>query len=163
MLSLITENPGSLSFCLKHLRSATNKYRAALIKAKHTFRAFTVSYSLSNPRQVWQTVNKLRHHEPPDAVPDYLHPSNLWNSFACFFSSNIQKVRINLQSNLNSASPYIPCTQIPSSFDVFCPATYVHVSELISESPDTHCDLDPIPSTLLKMYFCSSSHHNYYH
>ena len=36
-----------------------NKYHAALIKAKHTFHASAVSSSLSNPRKLWQTVNKL--------------------------------------------------------------------------------------------------------
>ena len=30
-----------------------------------------------------------------------------------------------------------------SSFDDFRPATFADVSKLISESPDTHCDLDP--------------------
>jgi hypothetical protein len=32
---------------------------------------------------------------------------------------------------------------IPLRFDVFRPATFADVSKLISESPDTHCDLDP--------------------
>jgi hypothetical protein len=54
---------------------------------------------------------------------------------------------------------------IPPRFDVFRPATFAEVSKLISESPDTHCDLDPILSTLLKM--CTSAlrslHHNNYH
>ena len=83
-----------------------------------------------------------------------LHPSNLLNSFACFFSSKIQTLHINFQSNLNSASPHTPCSQIPLRFDVFRPATFAEVCKLISESPDTHCDLDPIPCILLK---CNSA------
>jgi hypothetical protein len=39
---------------------------------------------------------------------------------------------------------------IPPRFDVFRPATSAEGSKLISESPDTHCDLDP--STLLKEF-----------
>jgi hypothetical protein len=31
----------------------------------------------------------------------------------------------------------------PLRFDVFRPATFADVSKLITESPDTHCDLDP--------------------
>ena len=138
------------AFDLKCLRSATNKYHAALIKAKRTFHASTVSSSMSNPRKLWKTVNKLLHREPPEAVPDSLYPSNLSNSFASFFSSKIHNLRINLCSNSNSASPHIPCPHIPPRFDVFRPATFAEVSKLINESPDTHCDLDPIPSTLLK-------------
>jgi hypothetical protein len=44
---------------------------------------------------------------------------------------------------------------IPPRFDVFRPATFAEVSKLISESSDTHCDLDPILSTLLKK--CTSA------
>ena len=46
-------------------------------------------------------------------------------------------------------------SHIPPRYDVFRPATFAEVSKLISESPDTHCDLDPIPSTLLKK--CTSA------
>ena len=53
-----------------HVLQQTSIMLHALIKAKHTFHASTVSYSLSNPRKLWQTVNKLLHREPPDAVPD---------------------------------------------------------------------------------------------
>jgi hypothetical protein len=132
-----------------------NKYHAALIKAKRTFHASTVSSSLSNPRKLWQTVNKLLHRKPSDVAPDSLQSSNLSNSFASFFSSKIHKLRINLRSNSNSTSPHIPCPHIPPRYDVFRPATFAEVSKLISESPDTHCDLDPIPSTLLKK--CTSA------
>jgi hypothetical protein len=67
-----------------------------------------------------------------------LHPSNLSNTFASFFLSKIHKLRINLRSNSNSATPHIPCPHIPPRFDVLCAATFAEVFKLISESPDTH-------------------------
>jgi hypothetical protein len=145
------------SFCLdlKRLRSATNRYHAAIIKAKRTCHASTVFSILSNHRKLWQTVNRLLHREPPNAIPDSLHPCNLPNSFASFFSSKIHKLHTNIQSNSNPASPHIPCPHIPPRLDFFRPATFAEVSKLVSESPDTHCDLDPMPSTLLKK--CTSA------
>jgi hypothetical protein len=120
----------------------------AIIKAKRTHHASIVSSTLSNPLKLWHTVNRLLHREAPDALPDSLHPSNMSNSFASFFSSKIHTLRINIQSNSNRAYPHIPCLHNPPRFDVFRPATFAEVSKLISESPDTHCDLDP--STLLR-------------
>ena len=138
------------AFDLQCLRSATNKYHAAIIKAKRTFHASTISSNLSNPRKLWHTVNKLLHRGPPNALPSNLHSSKLSNSFASFFSSKIHKIRIDLQSNSTPTSPHIPCPHTPPQFDVFRPASIDEISKLISQSPDTHCDLDPIPSTLLK-------------
>jgi hypothetical protein len=111
-------------FDLKRLRSATNRYHAAIVKAKRTYHASTVSSTVSNPRKLWQTVNRLLYRESPDAIPDSLHPSNLSNSFASFFSSKIHKLRTNIQSNSNPVSPHIPCPHIPPRLDVFRPATF---------------------------------------
>ena len=138
------------AFDLKCLRSATNKYHAAIIKAKRTFHASTISSSLSNRQKLWNTVNKLLHRGPPDALPDSLHSSKLSDSFASFFSSKIHKIHTDLLSNSASTSPHIPCPHVPPQFNVFRPASFDEISKLISESPDTHCELDPIPSTLLK-------------
>ena len=139
-----------LALILQCLRSAPNKYHAAIIKAKRTFHASTISSNLSNPRKLWHTVNKLLHRGPPNALPSNLHSSKLSNSFASFFSSKIHKIRIDLQSNSTPTSPHIPCPHTPPQFDVFRPASIDEISKLISQSPETHCDLDPIPSTLLK-------------
>jgi hypothetical protein len=103
---------------------------AAIIKAKRTYHASTVSSTVSNPCKLWQTVNRLLHREPPDAMPDSLHPSNLSNSFASFFSSKICKLRTNIQSISNPASPHIQCPHIPPRFDVFRPATSAEVYSL---------------------------------
>jgi hypothetical protein len=120
------------AFDLKHLCFATNRYHVAIIiKATRNFHASTVSSTLSNPCKLWQTVNKLLHREPPDAIPDSLQPSNLSNGFASFVSSKIHKLRIKIRSNLNTASPHIACPHIPPRFDVFRPVTFAEVSNLI--------------------------------
>jgi hypothetical protein len=97
------------AFDFKRLSCATNRYHAAIIKTKRTYHASTVSSTVSNPRKLWQTVNRLLHRESPDAKPDSLHPSNLSNCIASFFLSKILKPRTNIQSNSNHASPHIPC------------------------------------------------------
>ena len=43
-----------------------------------------------------------------------------------------------------------PFTPRPPCFSSFTPVTIDDVSSLLSQSPDTNCDLDPIPTSLLK-------------
>ena len=68
---------------------------------------------------------------------------------ACFFSSKIHKIHTNLLSHTCWTS-HIPCPHTPPKFDFFMPASVDEISKLIDESNDTYCDLDPIPSSLLK-------------
>jgi len=44
---------------LKNLRSATNHYHAAIIKAKRTYNSSLISSSSTNPRQLWKNINIL--------------------------------------------------------------------------------------------------------
>jgi len=46
---------------LKNLRSATNHYYAALIKAKRTYNYSLILSSSTNPRQLWKNINILLH------------------------------------------------------------------------------------------------------
>jgi hypothetical protein len=79
-----------------------------------------------------------------------LYPFILSNAFASVFSSKIHKLRITLRLNSSSASPHLPCPHTHPRFDVFRPATFAEVSQLISESRNSHCDLGLILSTPLK-------------
>lgn len=45
-----------------------------------------------------------------------------------------------------------PFTPRPPCFSSFTPVTIDDVSSLLSQSPDTNCDLDPIPTSLLKQF-----------
>jgi len=46
---------------LKNLCSATNHYHAAIIKAKRTYNSSLISFSSTNPRQLWKNINILLH------------------------------------------------------------------------------------------------------
>jgi hypothetical protein len=58
-----------------------------------------------------------------------LRPFICQNAFASFFSSRFTSFVLYLQSNTNSASPYILCPHIPPRFDVFHPATFAEISK----------------------------------
>jgi Reverse transcriptase (RNA-dependent DNA polymerase) len=137
---------------LKLLRSATNRYHAAVIKAKRNFNISLISSQVTNPRQLWKTVNKLLHRTLPLVLPSSL--SSLSQSFATFFSDKIHKVHTSLLRNHAHSSHHIPSPVTPPNFSSFTPVTMDEISKLVSDSPETNCDLNPIPTSLLKQ--CSS-------
>jgi len=70
----------------------------------------------------------------------------LCQSFANLLSDKIHKLHTSLLVNRISTSPHFP----PPNFSSFICVTTDEVSKLLSQSPDTNCDLDPIPKSLLK-------------
>ena len=72
-------------FDLKLLRSATNHYHAAIIKAKKLYNSSLISSNLHNPRKLWHTINHLLHKIAAPSLPSSDSLSSLPQSFATFF------------------------------------------------------------------------------
>jgi len=70
----------------KNLRSATNHYHAAIMKAKRTYNSSLISSSSTNLRQLWNNINILLHRSSLPALPSYDSLSLLSQSFAKFAS-----------------------------------------------------------------------------
>ena len=63
--------------------------------------------------------------------------------FANYFADNISKPHLNLQTNPSSTTAYF----LPSTAPVlhhFTPAIISEVSDLLSQSPNSHCSIDHI-------------------
>jgi Reverse transcriptase (RNA-dependent DNA polymerase)/Endonuclease-reverse transcriptase len=138
---------------LRILKSATNFYHAAIIKAKKLYNSSLISSHLSDPRRLWNSINKLLHRNIAPSLPSTIPVTSLPQSFADFFVNKILKLRSTFSSSSSYSEPHPSFT--PPDFSTFQPATYEEVSSLISHSSDTYCDLDPIPTSLLK--FCKSA------
>ena len=65
---------------LKLLRSATNHYHAAIIKAKKLYNSSLISSNLHNPRKLWHTINHLLHKIAAPSLPS----SDSLSSFTIF-------------------------------------------------------------------------------
>ena len=136
---------------LQILKSATNHYHRAIIKAKQIYNSSLISSNLTNPKKLWKTIDHLLHRKPPHSLPTTTPSAkSLSESFATFFSDKVQKLHTFISSTPNAASPHFPPQSQPPDFSFFHPATNEEISTLISNSPETSCDLDPIPTSLLK-------------
>ena len=120
---------------LKLLGSATNHYHAAVVKAKRNFNISLVSSQVTNPRQLWKTVNKLLHRTLPQVLPSSESLSLLSQSFATFFSDKIHKLHTRLLLNHACSSLHIPPPVPPPHFSSFAPVTMDEISKLLSDSP----------------------------
>ena len=135
---------------LKNFRTATNLYHASIIKAKRAYNSSLIASSITNPRLLWKNINTILHRSSLPALPTYDSLSSLSHSFAKFFSDKIHKLHTGLLFNHTSTSPHVPPPFTPPCFSSFIPVTIDDVSNLLSQSPNTNCDLDPIPTSLLK-------------
>ncbi len=135
---------------LKLFRTATNKYHSAIIHAKKLFNCSLISSSASNPRKLWNSINKLLHRKPVSQLPSNFDSESLPRMFATFFSNKVLKLHSALKSHNITTSPHIQPTNIPKNLTCFTPVTLDELSKLISQSSNTFCDLDPIPTSILK-------------
>ena len=94
----------------------------------------------------------MLHRTSSPVLPSYDSVGSLSQSFATFFSDKIHKLHTGLLSNHARTSPHIPPPFTPPNFSSFTAVTIDEVSKLLSQSPDTNCDLDPIPTSLLKQF-----------
>ena len=126
------------------------KKKKKIIKAKKLYNSTLLSSNLTNPKKLWNTINKLLHRIAKPSFPSSFHLDSLPQSFATFFSDKIHKLRTSILSGTTTSSPHLPPAYKPPELSIFHPATIAEVSALLSSSPDTSCDLDPIPTSLLK-------------
>jgi len=129
----------------KNLRSATNHYHAAIIKAKRTYNSYFISSSSTNPRILF-------HCSSLPALPSYDSLRLLCQSFANFFSDKINKFHTSLLIIRISTSPHCVPPFTTPNFSSFPCVTTDKVPKLLSQSSDTNCDVDPIRTSLLKQY-----------
>ena len=129
---------------LKLLRQATNFYHKSLLTAKRLYNSNLIAAQQTDSRKLWKTINSILHRDSKRSIP-----TATAEAFSSFFSDKITK----LQSDIppTATSPHSPDPpSLPASLTSFYPATTDEIVRLINSSPNKQCDLDPIPTNLLK-------------
>src|SRR5664279_1516338 len=139
------------SYHLMRLRQITNYYHHSVVLAKKAYNTAFVSDCKSQPRKLWQTTNSLLHRKPTSTLPTTLANMSLPDSFSSFFTEKISKLHSSLgSSGTQRSSSHTDPPYAPPILDCFTPVTEDEIVKLIRRSPDKQCDLDPIPTSLLK-------------
>ena len=83
-------------------------------------------------------------------LPPHASEKSLGNQFATYFSEKIKNIRDSFQSNDNVTDDLVCPPQSPGSFSQFSPVSSETILKFIMKSPRKSCQLDPIPTFLLK-------------
>ena len=118
-------------------------------KAKSHYYENMVSTNSATPKQLWECINKILHRRPAPSLPTRASIKSLCNSFSSHFKDKISVI----QSTFTGHTPHTVHADFPQlNFQLasFEPATTTEVRKIIMSSPSKSCDLDPIPTILLK-------------
>ena len=107
-----------------------------------------------NQKQVYNIINRLLHRTNKQILPQRDSLSNLCDEFADFFADKIVKIREELERNLlnmNLANTNVSAdTHNVTVFDTFKMVTEEEVEELVISTANKSCELDILPTWLLK-------------
>ena len=137
-------------FDLKLLRSSTNRYHKFIAAVKKSFYAALVQSSSSKPRALWKTINNILHRTANHFLPTSTPLAALPQLFATYFSDKISKLHFKPTNQPSSTSAHSLPSSPPPLLHYFTPATLLEIDNLLSQSYDSYCDLDPVPTTVRK-------------
>ena len=99
-------------------------------------------------QELYRVRNELFGNKHQPVYPSNITRPQLPAAFLTFFRAKVENIRGSLEPTLNPSSTELPFTGMP--FDKFREVTEQDVAEIILKSPTKSCDLDPLPTYLLK-------------
>ena len=129
-------------------RAAINHYNFLLEKSKCNHYSNIVAENQGNPKALWNCFKKILHRSSVAVLPDYTNKTDLANTFCKFFYDKILKIRSTLQSSIPSSVTRPNSTK--NTLSSFKPVSEEELLKILKSSPSKSCDLDPIPTSLVK-------------
>ena len=135
---------------MSHLRTATCLYHKSLLAAKKLYHSNLIKEHREQPRLLWKTINSILHRKSPKSVPSAgTTGMSIAQSFASFFADKITKLHASIPPSTAPLAAQIP-PSVPLPLTAFRAVTNDEICRLIQSAPDKQCEIDPIPTSLLK-------------
>ena len=119
-----------------------------MTKAKNAYYTSLIAENENKPHRLWNSINKILHRQPCHTLPENGNINTLCELFSDYFVKKIKLIRDGFHPHPSSENEENP--HIISPLVAFTPASEAEVTRLILSSPTKSCDLDPIPTCLLK-------------
>ncbi|KAL6491528.1 hypothetical protein MHYP_G00018730 [Metynnis hypsauchen] len=127
-------------------------YKNAIVQTKSSYYSGLICSNEGNTKTLFSLVNKLL--QPSAFLPSHFYSTDSCNALMLFFSEKICKIHQNICPDPQPLSFSVPlphsqslsCFQLPDASAI---------SDLISKSKTSTCQLDPFPTVLVK--YCLSS------
>ncbi|CAJ1074417.1 uncharacterized protein LOC115370421 [Xyrichtys novacula] len=131
---------------INHIRC----YKDSISHAKTDHYSAQIISNKGNTRSLFTLLNKSL--QPPDSLPPHLYSTDTCNTLMQFFNDKISNIHKQLHSgSLPPGPPSNSPTPLPhhQPFSSFLPNDS-EIYDLIQKSKPSTCQLDPLPTTLLK-------------
>ena len=121
-----------------------------MAKAKSAYYSQVIDKNSGDQRSLWKAFNQILHRRLPAKLPDCTSLAELAKTFGSFFIDKISLIRSTFPTSPNlSSNQHHPRPDVHKMSN-FSPASEDEIRRLIMASPNKSCDLDPIPTPLLK-------------
>ena len=118
-------------------------------KAKSYYYEIIVSNNSATQKQLWKYLKQILHRRPAPSLLTHASIKSLCKSFSSHFKDKICLIHSAFTDHtsdiVNADSP-----KLNSQLASFEPATTAEMRKIIMSSPSKSCDLDPLPTILLK-------------
>jgi hypothetical protein len=121
-----------------------------ILEAKKTYYNDLIARNENNPKKLYNTVNELLNKDKPPEYPSCDNYNDLVEKFADFFEDKIINIRNQLQSQQAHSPKPDPKVLCNSRLADFAVTDESEVRKIIMKSPTKSCNLDPVPSWLVK-------------
>ena len=130
-------------------QAARNRYRYSLLAAKCSFFSDAIIEAEGDQKKLYSIIKSLTAVNSDMPLPHHTSIQQLAADFGQFFIKKIEDIRCELNIPDNTHSP-VSASCNGHYFTNFRQLTQNDVRKLIMSSKSTTCDLDPIPTSLLK-------------
>ena len=120
-----------------------------MTKAKSKYLADVISENLDNPRRLWNSTNNILHRISPPGLPEFTSVKSLCNHLSRYFVDKIETIHTKFSDEVQNI-PKVQKTEIRSKMNVFERLSEDEIKKLILSPLSKSCDLDPIPTSVLK-------------
>lgn len=135
-----TKHPDSLII----LKQLMKTYQEAVINAKFKYYSDIITKNSNNPRTLFSVIDSVT--KPP--ITHQLEPSpQKCEELLTFFINKVLNIRLQIPSTTQDTS--LP-PNIPAPLHLFEPITLSELTKTISQMKRSSCNLDTIPTSLLK-------------
>ncbi len=133
------------------LRNFNREYSNYLDNRRAESYAKLIEDNSEDPKTLFKVINKAIHRKQDNPMPQGKTNQELADEFADFFTDKIANIRTKIEQDPLSNTPQVEQKRYKTELRNFNLLTEENVRKLLMKSSNKHCELDPIPTTLLKL------------